>query len=74
MKNLKPNLCLDTEAYIEKKAKSLGFPDDEELKGWIVTFHELAESSDQDIDFRKLDQQALQLFVRTVGVSPLESA
>ena len=74
MKNLKPNLCLDTEAYIEKKAKSLGFPDDEELKGWIVTFHELAESSDQDIDFRKLDQQALELFVRTVGVSPLESA
>ena len=43
MKNLKPDLCLDEKAYIEKKAKLLGFPDDEELKGWISTFKELAE-------------------------------
>jgi len=60
--------------YIEKKAKLLGFPDDEEIKGWIETFVELSELSDQDIDFRKLDQQALELFVRTVGVSPLEAS
>jgi len=70
----KPNLCLDTDMYIEKKAKLLGFPDDEEIKGWIETFVELSELSDQDIDFRKLDQQALELFVRTVGVSPLEAS
>ena len=74
MKNLKPDLCLDTQVYIEKKAKSLGFPDDEDLKGWIDTFVELAQLSDQDIDFRKLDQQALELFVTTVGVSPVEAA
>ena len=73
MKNLKPDLCLDTDTYINKKAKSLGFPDDDELKGWLDTFKELASMSDQDINFRKLDQQALELFVRTVGVSPLES-
>ena len=73
MKNLKPDLCLDVETYIEKRAKHLGFPDDEELNGWLDTFKELAELSDQDIDFRKLDQQALELFVRTVGVSPLEA-
>jgi len=70
----KPNLCLDTDMYIEKKAKLLGFPDDEEIKEWIETFVELSELSDQDIDFRKLDQQALELFVRTVGVSPLEAS
>ena len=73
MKNLKPDLCLDTKVYIEKKAKLLGFPDDEELNGWIDTFKELADLSEQDIDFRKLDQQALELFVRTVGVSPIEA-
>jgi len=73
MKNLKPDLCLDTDTYIEKKAKLLGFPDDDELIGWIDTFVELSKMSDQDIDFRKLDQQALELFVRTVGVSPIES-
>ena len=70
----KPNLCLDTDMYIQKKAKLLGFPEDEEIKGWIETFVELSELSDQDIDFRKLDQQALELFVRTVGVSPLEAS
>jgi len=73
MKNLKPNLCLDVDTYIKKKAKHLGFPEDEELSGWLDTFRELAELSDQDIDFRKLDQQALELFVITVGVSPLEA-
>jgi|1_EtaG_2_1085319.scaffolds.fasta_scaffold00227_17 hypothetical protein len=73
MTNLKPDLCLDTKVYIEKKAKLLGFPDDEELNGWIDTFKELADLSEQDIDFRKLDQQALELFVRTVGVSPIEA-
>lgn len=73
MKNLKPNLCLDTNAYIEKRSKFLGFPDDDELRGWLDTFKELAAISDQDIDFRKLDQQALELFVRTVGTSPLEA-
>ena len=74
MTNLKPNLCLDTKVYIEKRAKSLGYPDDEELNGWLETFVELADLSDQDIDFRKLDQQALELFVRTVGTSPIEAA
>ena len=59
--------------YVQKKAKLLGFPDDEEIKGWIDTFVELSKMSDQDIDFRKLDQQALELYVRTVGVSPLEA-
>lgn len=74
MKNLKPNLCLDTEAYVQKRAKALGYPEDEELKEWLETFSDLAEMSDQQIDFRKLNQQALELFVTTVGLSPLEAS
>ena len=72
MKNSKPNLCLDVEAYVKKKAKYLGYPHDEELSAWIDTFVELAEMSEQDISFRKLDQRALELYVQTVGASPLE--
>ena len=73
MNNLKPNLCLDLDAYVEKKAKLLGFPDDEDVLGWVETFKELASLSGQSIDFKKLDQKALELFVSTVGVSPLEA-
>ena len=69
----KPNLCLNVDNYIEKKAKSLGFPNDEELTGWLDTFIEMANMSDQDIDFNILDRKAVELFIRTTGISPLEA-
>lgn len=74
MNDIRPNLCLDTGAYVEKKARSLGFPDDEELRGWLDTFKEMAEISSQRIDFRKLDNDALALYVSMTGVSPNEAS